>query len=102
MTTPLNVGRHRRKRPKHQKLCFPDEKGAEMISKHSKGAKVIRKTHHGGDSRNAIGMRSRGAVLRSVYKRLENRPILLPAIRPDTDGRDISAAVKAVVTGSKK
>lgn len=56
-----------------------------------------RHTHGDGRDR-AIGLRGQVAVSsRQVYKRLMNRPVLHPAVPPDTDGRVLTAAVKTVV-----
>lgn len=71
-----------------------------MYGKAKKGANVSRKSPHG-DSARAVGFKGRGGPVLRIYKRLENRPVLFPAIRPDTNGRSLSAAVKAVVDSKK-
>jgi len=57
---------------------------------------TTRNTHGDGRDR-SIGLKGQVELSRQVYKRLMNRPVLHPAVPPDTDGRVLTAAVKAVV-----
>jgi hypothetical protein len=68
------------------------------VKKTLQGAKVIRKDLHG-DSTRSVGLKGRSGELRSIYRRLENRPVLLPPVKPDTDAKVLAAAVRAVVHG---
>jgi hypothetical protein len=82
-------------------VTSPEVRGLDMHSvKQRKVAKVSHKRSHG-DSTRSVGLKNRGVVLKSVYKRLENRPVLSPVVRPDTDGRVLLAAVRAVVDPEK-
>jgi hypothetical protein len=64
--------------------------------------KVMKARSSHGDGRDrSIGLKSHGIAFRQVYKRLMNRPVLVPAVPPDTNGRVLTAAVKAVVDPKK-
>jgi hypothetical protein len=67
-----------------------------MHGRGRKGIKVTRNSHGDGRDR-SIGLKNRGVAFRVVYRRLERRPVLLPAVPPDTPGRALTAAVRAVV-----
>jgi len=66
------------------------------VKRASQGAKVIRKGLHG-DSARSVGLKRRTGVPKSIYKRLEDRPVLVPPVKSDTDPRVLAAAVRAVV-----
>jgi len=66
------------------------------VKKTLQGAKVTRKGLRG-DTARSVGLKGRSGVPRSIYRRLENRPVLLPPVKPDTDAKVLAAAVRAVV-----
>jgi len=81
---------------------LPDGMGVikMVVKRRRKAARVTRKTVHG-DTTRAVGLKSRGLALRSVYRRLEKSPVLFPISKTDTSSRILAASVKAVVDPKK-